>query len=340
LVLLAYFAQADWGFSRNDFGLLVMPMCHANSIFFAHVFAACGAASCVYDQKSFEPEHLLRTLARDKFTFTSLVPTHYIMMLGLPESVKRQLNVESVTKLLISSAPARQDTKLALMEYFRRSQLYEAYGSTEAGWVTLLRPEEQLTKLGSIGRECLGSGRIKLLDSKGSEVVDGEVGELYSRTPYAFQGYWKLPEKTGQAFRGAYCTVGDMARRDQDGYYYLADRKSNMIISGGENVYPSEVEQVLGAHPQVKDVAVIGVPHEKWGEAVHAVVVLHQDQHVTQSDILDWCKDRIAGYKRPKSISVIAEDEMPRTATGKVLHRVLRTRYANREECSAAEGAP
>ncbi len=192
--------------------------------------------------------------------------------------MKRKLNVESVTKLLISSAPARQDTKLALMEYFRRSRLYEAYGSTEAGWVTLLRPEEQLTKLGSIGRECLGTGRIKLLDSEGNEVVDGEVGELYSRTPYAFQGYWKSPEKTAEAFRGAYCTVGDMARRDQDGYYYLADRKSNMIISGGENVYPSEVEQVLGAHPKVKDVAVIGVPHEKWGEAVHAVVVLHPDQ--------------------------------------------------------------
>jgi len=340
LVLLAYFVQADWVFSRNDVGLLVMPMCHANSLFFAHVFAACGAASCVYDRKTFEPEHLLRTLARDKFTFTSLVPTHYIMMLGLSESVKRQLNVESVTKLLISSAPARQDTKLALMEYFRRSQLYEAYGSTEAGWVTLLRPEEQLTKLGSIGRECLGSGRIKLLDSEGSEVVDGEVGELYSRTPYAFQGYWKLPEKTVEAFRGAYCTVGDMARRDQDGYYYLADRKSNMIISGGENVYPSEVEQVLGAHPNVKDAAVIGVPHEKWGEAVHAVVVLHQDQRATESDIFDWCKDRIAGYKRPKSISFIAEDEMPRTATGKVLHRVLRARYANHEACNAGEGAP
>jgi acyl-CoA synthetase (AMP-forming)/AMP-acid ligase II len=340
LVLLAYFVQADWVFSRDDVGLLVMPMCHANSIFFAHVFAACGAASCVYDRKNFEPEHLLRTLARDKFTFTSLVPTHYIMMLGLSESVKRRLNVESVTKLLISSAPARRDTKLALMEYFKRSQLYEAYGSTEAGWVTLLRPEEQLTKLGSIGRECLGSGRIKLLDSEGSEVVDGEVGELYSRTPYAFQGYWKLPEKTVAAFRGAYCTVGDMARRDQEGYYYLADRKSNMIISGGENVYPSEVEQVLGAHPNVKDAAVIGVPHEKWGEAVHAVVVLHQDQRATESDIFDWCKDRIAGYKRPKSISFIAEDEMPRTATGKVLHRVLRARYANHEACMAVEGAP
>src|SRR6516164_947563 len=278
LVLQAYLLQADWGFSRKDLGLLVMPMCHANSLYFAHVFAACGAGSCVYDRKSFEPDHLLRTLASDKFTFTSLVPTHYIMMLGLPESVKRQLNVDSVAKLLISSAPARKDTKLALMDYFRKSQLYEAYGSTEAGWVTVLGPRDQLTKLSSIGRECLGTAKIMLLGPDGVEVHEGEVGEIYSRTPYAFQGYWKAPEKTAAAFRGEYCTVGDLARRDDDGFYYLADRKSNMIISGGENIYPSEVEQLLGAHPKIKDVAAIGVPHAKWGEAVHAVVVLHQGQ--------------------------------------------------------------
>ena len=301
--------------------------------------AACGAASCVYDRKTFEPDHLLKTLTSDKFTFTSLVPTHYIMMLGLSESVKRDLNVQSVNKLLVSSAPARRDTKLAMMDYFRNSRLYEAYGSTEAGWVTLLRPEEQLTKLGSIGRECLGAGKIKLLDPGGGEVADGEVGELYSRTPYAFEGYWKAPEKTAEAFRGAYCTVGDMARRDDDGYYYLADRKSNMIISGGENIYPSEVEQVLGAHPKVKDIAVIGLADEKWGERVHAIVVLHREQTASESEILTWCRERIAGYKRPKSISFIAEDEMPRTATGKILHRVLRNRYANRATRSVGGNA-
>jgi fatty-acyl-CoA synthase len=328
MILQAYLVQAEWGFGRDDSGLLVMPMCHANSLYFAHVLAACGASCCVYDRKSFEPDHLLMTLADEKFTFTSLVPTHYIMMMGLPEATKRTRNVESVAKLLISSAPARKDTKLALMDYFRRSKLYEAYGSTEAGWVTLLRPEEQLTKLGSIGRECLGTGRIKLLNPDGAEVADGEVGEIYSRTPYAFQGYWKSPEKTVAAFRGEHCTVGDLARRDPDGFYFLADRKSNMIISGGENVYPSEVEQVVGTHPKVKDVAAIGVPHEKWGEAVHAVIVLHQGEVALETDILDWCKTRIAGYKRPKSIAFIAEDEMPRTATGKVLHRVLRDRYA------------
>jgi acyl-CoA synthetase (AMP-forming)/AMP-acid ligase II len=213
------------------------------------------------------------------------------------------------------------------MERFRNTRLLEGYGSTEAGWVTLLRSDERSDKLGSIGRELTGSGRIKLLDDDGNEVRDGEVGELYSRTPYAFSGYWNLPEKTAEAFHGPYCTVGDMARRDADGYYYLVDRKKNMIISGGENVYPSEVESVVGGHPKVKDVAVIGVPHEKWGEAVHAVVILHDGASVTDAEILDWCRDKIAGYKRPRSVAFIREADMPRTATGKILHRVLRDRY-------------
>lgn len=328
LVLHSYLVQTDWGFGREDRGLLVMPMCHANSLYFAYILAACGATACVYDRRSLDPEHLLRTLAGGGFSFTSLVPTHYIMMLGLPDAVKGALETGTVRKLLVSSAPARQDTKLALMAYFRSCRLYEAYGSTEAGWVTMLRPEEQLTKLGSIGRECLGTGPLKLLDPEGREVPDGEVGEIHSRTPYAFQGYWKLPEKTAEAFRGDYCTVGDMARRDPDGYYFLADRKSNLINTGGEKVYPSEIEQVLGAHPMVKDVAAVGIPHEKWGEAVHAVIVLHRDRTASEAEILAWCRDRIAGYKRPKSIAFIAEEEMPRTATGKILHRVLRDRYA------------
>ena len=204
---------------------------------------------------------------------------------------------------MISSAPARRDTKLAIMEYFRNSGLFELYGSTEAGWVTMLQPEEQLSKLGSVGRECMGSRAGQAARRDGNDVPDGEAGELYSCNPYTFDGYWKLPEKTKEAFRGAYCTVGDIARRDEDGYIYLVDRKSNMIISGGENVYPSEVEALLGSHPKVKDVAVIGVPDPKWGERVHAVIVLHEAGSATESEIIDWCKDRIAGYKRPRSVA-------------------------------------
>jgi fatty-acyl-CoA synthase len=326
--LISLVTALDMGLTRDDTALLVMPMCHANSLYFAFTFTHLGATCVVDDRKSFDPEHLLNTLAEQKVTFTSLVPTHYIMMLGLPDETKRKYDVSRVGKLMISSAPARRETKLAIMEHFRNSQLFELYGSTEAGWVTLLRPDEQLTRLGTVGREWTGSGAIKLLDIDGNEVPDGEVGELYSRTPYVFDGYWKNPQKTAEAFRGVWCSVGDMARRDEDGYIHLVDRKSNMIISGGENVYPSEVEGLLGAHPAVKDVAVIGVPDEKWGEAVQAVVVLHAGATASEAEMLGWCKERIAGYKRPRSVIFIAEAQMPRTATGKILHRVLRERLA------------
>jgi fatty-acyl-CoA synthase len=325
---LALITNVEMGFGRRDTALLVMPMCHANSLFFFGAFAYCGAACTVYSRKSFEPEHLLRTLGESGASFTSLVPTHYIVMLALPGAIRAKYNVDRVTKLLVSSAPARRDTKLAIMDCFRNSGLFELYGSTETGWVTMLHPPEQLTKLGSVGRECVGSAPIRLVDAAGNEVRDGEAGELYSCNPYTFDGYWKLPDKSLEAFRGDYCSVGDLARRDADGFYYLVDRKSNMIISGGENVYPSEVENLIGSHPNVKEVAVIGVPDAKWGERVHAVVVAHAGAAVVEAELVAWCRDRIAGYKRPRTVVFINDDDMPRTATGKILHRVLKARFS------------
>ena len=325
--MISLVSEIELGVSNRDAALLVMPMCHANSLYFFSTFSYCGGACTVYSRKNFDPEHLLRVLANVGATFTSLVPTHYIMMLGLPEKTRTQYNVDAVTKLVVSSAPARRDTKLAIMEYFKNSGLFELYGSTEAGWVTMLHPDEQFSKLGSVGRECIGSKRIRLLDEDGNDVAPGAAGELYSCNPYTFDGYWKLPEKTKEAFRGEHCTVGDLARRDEEGYLYLVDRKSNMIISGGENVYPSEVESMLGGHPKVKDVAVIGIADAKWGERVHAVIIPRDGETPSENEILDWCKDRIAGFKRPRSVSFIREVDMPRTATGKILHRVLRTQH-------------
>jgi fatty-acyl-CoA synthase len=324
--LLAFATALEFGLSADDTGLLVMPLCHANSLYFGVTFAMLGATIVVDDRKHFDPEALLTTLARERITFTSLVPTHYIMMLDLPAATKARHDVRAVGKLLVSSAPARKDTKLAILELFPNGRLFELYGSTEAGWVTILRPDEQIERLGSVGREWAGSGAIRLLDGDGREVPDGEVGELYSRTAYVFDGYWKNPDKTAEAFRGRWCSVGDMARRDADGYIHLVDRKSNMIISGGENIYPSEVEGVLAAHPAVQDVAVIGVPDAKWGEAVQAVVVLRPQQQAAEADLLAWCRERMAGYKRPRAVRFVAEHEMPRTATGKIQHRVLRDR--------------
>ncbi|WP_418319375.1 class I adenylate-forming enzyme family protein [Piscinibacter sakaiensis] len=331
MALIALVTALDMGLTRDDTALLVMPMCHANSLNFASTFSYIGATVVVDDRKSFDPEALLSTMATQRITFTSLVPTHYIMALGLPPEVKGKYDVSRVRKLMISSAPARKDTKLAILDHFKNSQLYELYGSSEAGWVTLLRPDEQIDHLGSVGREWTGSGPVKILDPQGNEVPDGEVGELYSCTPYTFDGYLNDPAKTREAIRDdGYCSVGDMARRDEQGYIHLVDRKSNMIISGGENIYPSELENILGRYPGVKDVAVVGVPHEKWGEAVHAVIVMHPGQSAAEKYVLDWCRDKMAGYKRPRSISFVDESEMPRTATGKILHRVLRDTLAGK----------
>jgi fatty-acyl-CoA synthase len=326
--LLAFATASEFGLSRDDTGLLVMPLCHANSLYFMLTFAMLGAAIVVDDRRHFEPEALLATLAKERITFTSLVPTHYIMMLDLPAEVKARHDLRAVGKLLVSSAPARKDTKLAILDLFPNGRLFELYGSTEAGWVTILRPDEQIERLGSVGREWSGTGAIRLLDIDGNEVPDGEVGELYSRTAYVFDGYWKNPEKTAEAFRGAWCSVGDMARRDADGYLHLVDRKSNMIISGGENIYPSEVEATLAAHPAVQDVAVVGLPDATWGEAVHAVVVLGPGRSATEGELLDWCRERMAGFKRPRRVLFVAEADMPRTATGKIQHRLLRARLA------------
>ncbi|MBW1730225.1 MAG: AMP-binding protein [Deltaproteobacteria bacterium] len=336
----SYIAQyflnnVNMGVRPTDKVMLVMPMCHVNSIFYSFPYTLVTAPVFVYNMISFDPEDLLRTIEKYKITFTSLVPTHYIMMLALPEEVKSKYDVSSIRQLLISSAPARKDLKIAIMDYFKNAELWEAYGSTEGGLVTLLRPEDQFKKLGSIGKEIFGTDRIKILDEDRNEVPDGEVGELFYRTPMLFKEYLKEPEKTKEAFFGEWSSAGDMVRRDEDGYYVLVDRKANMIITGGENVYPSEVESVVGAHEAVKDIAVIGVPDEKWGEAVKAVVVLHDGYEPSkelEKEILDWTKGKLAGYKRPKSIDFIKDEEMPRTPTGKILHRILRERYGKWSE--------
>jgi len=325
----------NMGVLPTDKPILVMPTCHVNSIYYSFCYTYVSAPVMIYNTVSFDPEDLLRTIEKYKPTFTSLVPTHYTMLLGLPDEVKNKYDVSSIRQLLISSAPARKELKLAIMNYFTKAELWEAYGSTETGLITLLRPEDQFRKLGSIGKEIFGIDRIKLLDEAGNEVPDGEVGELYTRSPHVFQEYWKDPVKTKEVFRGEWCTAGDMGKRDEDGYYYLVDRKQNMIITGGENVYPSEVEEAVASHPAVKDVAVIGVPDEKWGEAIKAVVVLKPGYEFSEEmsrEIIQFVKSRLAGFKCPKSVDFISDEEMPRTATGKILHRVLREKYGTWSE--------
>ncbi len=325
-----YLDVANMGVRSTDKVMMVMPMCHVNSIFYSFPYTLVTAPVCVYNEASFNPEDFLATVEKYRVTFVSLVPTHYIMILSLPDEIKKKFDVSGMRQLLISSAPARRDTKVAILDFFKNAELWEAYGSTEAGLVTLCRPEDQLRKLGTIGQEIFGVDRIKVLDEEGNEVPDGQVGELYARTPILFKEYWHLPEKTKEVFVGEWFTAGDMCYRDPDGFYVLVDRKANMIITGGENVFPSEVENAVGEHPSVKDVAVIGIPDAKWGEAVHAVVILNEGHEVTdglKDELKKFAKNRIAAYKVPKTMDFIEDDDMPRTGTGKILHRKLREKY-------------
>lgn len=321
-------SAVDFGFRPNDVVLNVMPLCHVNTTFFTLAMLYIGGSAFIHPASGFDARSVLAAIEESRASFISFVPTHYDMLLAVPASERARRDVSSVRKLLCSSAPARIGQKRAILEYFKGVELYESYGSTEAGIVTTLFPDEQLTKVGSIGRENLGTDCVRLLDENKQLVPRGSVGELYSCGPMVFSEYYKDPVQTAERHAGAWITAGDMAYEDGDGYYYLVDRKHNMIITGGEKVFPSEVETLIAEHPAVMDVAVIGVPDVRWGEAVKAVVVLKDGQDVGEEEILEFCRGRIAGYKRPKSVEFIACEDMPRTATGKILHRVLRDRCA------------
>ena len=317
--MLALMTGVEFRFHRNDNALLVMPMCHANSLNFFTSALHCGAAITIFSRASFDAELCLKTLGQG-VTFSSLVPTHYTMMLDVPHHG----TVRSVEKLLVSSATAFPETKRRIIEMFPNSGLFELYGSTEAGWVTMLHPDEQFDHLGTVGREVVGSAPIRLLDDDGNDVPDGEPGELFSCSPYQFEGYWNLPDKTAEAFRGDYLTVGDVALRDADGFIRLIDRKKNLIVSGGENIYPAEVEQVLIGHPDIREVAVIGRRDEKWSERVVACVSLEPGAARESEALMAWARERLAGYKRPREIVFLDPDQYPRTATGKIQHARLR----------------
>lgn len=316
----------DFGFNEHDICLNVMPLCHINSVFLTFIFLYIGGSVYIHPAQSFKGEDILDIIEREKITFISLVPTHYNIILNVPEASEKR-DLRSIRKLLCSSAPVRKTMKKAIMAFFPGVELYEAYGSTEAGIVTILKPEDQLRKLGTIGYESLGTDFVKILDKYGNEAGVGEIGELFSRGPMLFDAYYRMPGKTATCFRGEWFSAGDMAKRDADGFYQMVDRKDNMIITGGENVHPSEIEEIIGSYPDVFDVAVIGLPDEKWGERVVAVVIPKDNVQLDDQLIINRCKEKLAGYKCPKQVLFIKADEMPRTSTGKILHRKLRERY-------------
>ncbi len=322
---------AEFSFTHEDYGLILMPLSHVNSTFYSFVFTYVGAPVYVHREYGFNPEEVLQIFDREKITFTSLIPTHYNLILNLRDEVKEKYALSSIKTLLTSSAPATKEMKYEIMDLFKGMRLFEAYGSTEAGLVTILRPEDQFEKAGSIGQECIGSDQIRLLDPDTRKPVSqGEIGELFSRSPMQMTSYYKLEEKTVASMDGEFFSAGDMAKKDEDSYYYLVDRKANMIITGGEHVFPSEVEKVITSHEAVLECAVVGLQDIKWGEVVTAICALTLASEPSDSlanEIREHCRKELPRFKVPKKVIFIDYDEIPRTGSGKIVHRILRERY-------------
>lgn len=314
--------------------LAIMPVCHSNSIWASLITLWMGGTTVIFPSGRFDPEEVLATVEREKVTTTSLVPTMITRILELPDEVKNRYDISSLASIGSSSAPLHTKTKEEALKFFTNVRFSEGYGSTETGALTTLRHRDQMRKVRSIGKPNPGI-EIKLIDEEGNEITEtGQVGVLWAKTASAFVGYYKDPEQTEEAIDGEWVTAGDMAFMDEEGYYFLADRKHDMIISGGENIYPREIEEILVQHPAISDVAVIGVPHEQWGEEVKAVVQLKEEYQNQGEDlkteILDFCRERLAGYKRPRTVDIV--EEFPRTATGKILKRIVKEEYWKGQE--------
>jgi acyl-CoA synthetase (AMP-forming)/AMP-acid ligase II len=320
-MLVGLIGAAEFGcFGPDDRFLAMTPMNHGGGLGFPTGVLAAGGSIEILDR--FEPETVLERLKFGGITGLFMVPTHFQMIFALPPEVLAKYERPPITSILANAAPLPQAMKEKIIPYFGDTVLHELYAATETGLVCNLRPRDQLRKVSCVGT-TFPHVEAEVRRDDGSICDPDEVGELWSRGPVLFNGYWNRPEETAKAVKDGWVSVGDMARRDAEGFLYIVDRKKDMIISGGVNIYPREVEEVLFAHAGVADVAVIGVPDETWGETLRAFIV-KQDDTLAAEQVVAFCTGRIAGYKIPKDIVFV--DELPRNANGKVLKTELRAR--------------
>ena len=313
------------GYTPDDVYVPTGPLYHSGPGGFMGVAQAMGQT--VVLQRKFNPEDWLRLV--DKYTVTSTfsAPTPIRMICALPADVKGKYDTSSMKRMIANAAPWSFALKQMYLADFPAESLFEVYGSTELGVNCVLRPEDQLRKPGSCGKPS-PMVEIKLFDDDGNEVTGigpDNPGELFVKSPSVFADYYKQHDKYEADQKHGYQTVGDIAYRDDEGYLYICDRKKDMIISGGMNIYPAEIEAALEAHPDIYESAVFGIPSDEWGESVHAVVVQREGAGLTDADVIAHAKEHLAGYKVPRSITW--SDELPKTGSGKILKRELRAPF-------------
>lgn len=308
--------------SAENRALVTGPMYHLFPQATAMVNFRAGGS--VWVMRKFDPVEFLRLVQEHRITHTQLVPTNFVRLLKLPEDVRKQYDVSSLRHVIHSGAPCASDVKRAMIDWLGPI-LWESYGSTETGVMTLIGSADWLQRPESVGRPVL-TGEVRIHDAEGHLLPPGKVGDIYLRmhgTPdFTYHGN---PEARQRAERDGFITTGDMGCLDADGYLYIRDRRSDMLISGGVNIYPAEIEAAIVSHPAVADVAVFGVPDDEFGESVAAHLSTVPGTQLNETELRDYLRERIAGYKIPKLI--VFEDALPREESGKILKRLIRDRY-------------
>ena len=283
-----------------------------------------GGTHVILKSSGFDPVATLDLIERERVSSIFLVPAMWAAVVAVPGIADRDLS--SLRRISWGAAPASTTLLRTMIDTFPQAEVITAFGQTECSPVTcFLRGEDSLRKIGSVGTPMLNV-EVRVVDDAMDDVPVGEVGEIVYRSPMVMREYWGKPEATAEAFAGGWFHSGDLVREDEDGYYYVVDRKKDMIITGGENVYCAEVEDVLAAHPGVAEVALIGVPDARYGEAPLAVIAPRDaDAPPTPEELTAWCRERLARYKHPREYAFVPA--LPRNPSGKVLKTSLRTEH-------------
>jgi len=316
----------------EDIHLNVGPLYHVGALAQSqgHLYRGCT----VVVLREFDPGRIFELIEKERIRTFWAAPTMIHMLINYPE--RERYDLSSIKTITYAGSPMPTEVMKKAIEVFGVNKLIQFFGTTETGpQIThlgrkdhvLAGAEEQRKRLRSVGVESQNV-HVRIVDDQDQDVPPGQIGEIVVRSDAVFKGYWKKPNETQEAFRSGWYHTGDMGYMDEQRYVYIVDRKKDMIITGGENVYSAEVENVLYMHPAVSEAAVIGVPHEKWVETIKAVVVLKPGARATGEEIIEFCRRNLASYKKPTSIEFVSE--LPKTPSGKVLKRELRERYSKK----------
>lgn len=310
-------------FGDDDVTLCASPLFHIAGLGSVAPVLFVGGTVVILPSGQFDADTTLDVVEREGVTTMLLVPVQWQQLCATPGVAGRARSLRTISW---GAAPASVNLLKTMAQLFPHAANVALFGQTEMSPITCaLDSDDALRKIGSVGRP-VPTVVARIVDDEMNDVTQGEVGEIVYRGPGMMAGYWNNPQATADAFAGGWFHSGDLVRADEEGFLYVVDRKKDMIISGGENIYCAEVENALSAHPAVAEVAIIGIPHHRWGESPLAVVVpTHRETPPTLDDLNGWCRDRLASYKKPTSVVIV--DALPRNASGKVLKHQLRATY-------------